>query len=402
MRPGIILPRVSEALHIPLVIVGAGAAGLAAAIAAGEADPDLHPLVLEKNDQPGVKLLISGGGRCNVTADASAREVADAFGTGGKFLMNSLGAFPPDRIRQWLEEEGVPTHVEPPRKVFPDSGKARDVVEALLTRARRAGARISCGQAVTALSKEGNLWKLDTAKGPLIAERIILTAGGASYPKTGTSGDAYAWLEALGHTLPPLRPALVPWSVPLPWVRDLSGLTLEDATVTLDVKGHPTERGGFLFTHQGISGPAPMNLSRHLPPASKGPFRILLDPMPDVEEKSLPEMIRAWRLPIPARLAEALRPEGKPMHWTRAQLLETARHLKAVPIQPAAPMGYDKAEVTQGGVALSEVDPKTMASRKVPGLFVAGELLDLDGPIGGYNLAAAWATGWAAGQGATL
>ncbi len=383
------------------MIVGAGAAGLAAAITAGEADPALHPLLLEKNDQPGVKLLISGGGRCNITADASAREVAEAFGGGGKFLRNSLGAFPPDRIRQWLDEAGVPTHVESPRKVFPDSGKARDVVEALVARAKRAGVRIACGRAVTDLRREGDLWKLETPAGPLTASRVLLTAGGSSYPKTGTSGDAYAWLQAAGHSLSPLRPALVPWTVALPWVRSLAGLTLEDAVVTLDLGAKPSERGGFLFTHQGVSGPGPMNLSRHLPPDRKGPCRLLLDPMPEVSLETLVGMIRAWRLPLPARLAEALRPEGKPQHWTREELLTIAQRLKAVPLQPAEPMGYDKAEVTQGGVVLDEVDPKTMASRKAPGLFIAGELLDLDGPIGGYNLAAAWATGVAAGRAAS-
>ena len=243
-------------------------------------------------------------------------------------------------------------------------------------------------------------WKLETPTGPLMASRVILTAGGSSYPKTGTTGDAYTWLTALGHTVLPLRPSLVPWTVSLPWVRDLAGLTLEDARVTLDFADKPSQRGGFLFTHQGVSGPAPMNLSRLLPREKRGPCRLLLDPFPDLDGKVLLEAIRAWRLPLPSRLAVVLKPEGNPAQWTKDQLQATARRLKAIPLQPAEPMGYDKAEVTQGGVLLAEVDPKTMASRIAPGLFVAGELLDLDGPIGGYNLAAAWATGWAAGKAA--
>ena len=152
--------------EVPLAVLGAGAAGLAAAIAAGEADPRLRPLLMEKNDRPGVKLLISGGGRCNVTTAASARETVAAFGPGGRFLHNSLGAFPPERIRDWLAEAGVPTHVEEPgRKVFPDSGKARDVVRALADRAGRAGARIACLSPATALAREPDgRWRIETLK----------------------------------------------------------------------------------------------------------------------------------------------------------------------------------------------------------------------------------------------
>ena len=385
-----------------VVVVGAGAAGLAAAAAAGRGT-----LVLEKMERPGMKLLISGGGRCNVTSDASAREVVAAFGPGGRFLHNALGVFPPDRIRDWLSEAGVPTHVEmPERKVFPDSGRARDVVEAVVTRVKTAGAEFRLGAPVTALSRNGKGWRLQTPQGEILAGSVILTAGGKSYPKTGTTGDAYAWLSALGHRIVPLRPALSPWTVDLPWVHALSGLTLDDAAVALDVSGSPSERGGFLFTHHGVSGPAPMNLTRWLPRDSSPPYRLLLDPLPDVRDVGLAMQLKKSGLRglLPARLTgvlSGLLPEKPPAQWSREELSETVRRLKAVPLEPAFPMGFDKAEVTQGGVALDEVDPKTMESKLAPGLYVAGELLDLEGPIGGYNLAAAWATGWAAGLAAS-
>ena len=385
-----------------VAIVGAGAAGLAAAAAAGKG-----ALVLEKNERPGMKLLISGGGRCNVTADASARETVAAFGSGGRFLHNALGAFPPDRIRDWLSEAGVPTHVEmPERKVFPDSGKARDVVEAVVARARKAGAEIRLRAPVTALARDAKGWSLETPQGPVPARRVILTAGGLSYPRTGTTGDAYAWLEGLGHRIVPTRPALSPWTVSLSWVRALSGLTLEDAAVSLDADGRPSERGGFLFTHQGISGPAPMNLTRWIPRGSAPPYRLLLDPFPDVKDVGLAMQLKKSGLKglLPARLTgvlSGLLPEKPPAQWTREELSETVARLKAVPLEPAVPMGYDKAEVTQGGVCLDEIDPRTMESKLAPGLYVAGELLDLEGPIGGWNLAAAWATGWAAGTAAS-
>ncbi len=393
------------------MIVGAGAAGLAAAIAAGEAGPAPHPLVLEKNDRPGMKLLISGGGRCNVTTAASTKETIAAFGAGGRFLNNSLGRFPPERIRDWLAEAGVGTHVEmPDRKVFPDSGKARDIVEALAGRARAAGAELRCGSPVTGVAREADgRFRIAIPKGEVLANRLILTVGGTSYRKTGTTGDAYAWLTALGHRIVPIRPALMPWTVAMDWVRELSGFTLEDAVVTLEGTG-AAERGGFLFTHQGVSGPGPMNLTRGIPRDSAPPYRLLLDPFPDEKTDVLLARLRtlatgpAAKDPqallqriLPGRLSIGLFPKGEPAHWTKEKLLDVARQLKAIPLDRATPQGFDKAEVTQGGVALDEVDPRTMASRKVPGLFIAGELLDLDGPIGGYNLAAAWATGFAAG-----
>ena len=192
----------------------------------------------------------------------------------------------------------------------------------------------------------------------------------------------------------------MPWVVEMPWIRELSGLTLEDASVALGFPGTPRERGGFLFTHQGVSGPAPMNLTRWIPRESAPPYRLLLDPLPGLEESALAERLRSGKLPLPARLVQALGLPSNPAQRAKPVLLESARRLKAVPMEPATPMGFDKAEVTQGGVALEEVDPKTMASKKVAGLYVAGELLDLEGPIGGYNLAAAWATGAAAGRAA--
>ena len=394
-----------------LVIVGAGAAGLVAAIAAGEAAPACRPLVLEKNDRPGMKLLISGGGRCNLTTAASLRETVAAFGAGGRFLHNSLGRFPPERIRDWLAEAGVATHVEmPERKVFPDSGKARDIVEALAGRARSAEAEIRCGAPVTAVSREDGRFRIATPGRNLLSARLVLTAGGTSYPKTGTTGDAYAWLEALGHRIAPIRPALMPWTVEMDWVRELSGFTLPDAVVRMEGVD-AAERGGFLFTHQGVSGPGPMNLTRWIPRGSAPPYRLLLDPLPDEGTEALVARLRtlatgpAAKDPrallqriLPGRLSLALFLKGEPAHWTKGKLKDVARQLKAIPLDRASPLGFDKAEVTQGGVALDEVDPRTMASRKVPGLFIAGELLDLDGPIGGYNLAAAWATGFAAGQ----
>jgi predicted Rossmann fold flavoprotein len=346
-----------------------------------------------------------------VTIAIPVRETVAAFGAGGRFLHNSLGRFPPERIRDWLAEAGVATHVEmPERKVFPDPGKARDIVEALAGRARAAGAMIRCGSPVMGLVRESDgRFRVATPQGELLAGRLILTTGGTSYHKTGTTGDAYAWLESLGHRIVPIRPALMPWTVEMDWVRELAGFTLEDAAVRLAVTG-ATERGGFLFTHQGVSGPGPMNLTRHIPRESAPPYRLLLDPFPDEGTDALLVRLRtlatgpAAKDPqallqriLPGRLSLALFPKGEPAHWTKGKMLDVARQLKAILLDRATPQGFDKAEVTQGGVALDEVDPRTMASRNVPGLFIAGELLDLDGPIGGYNLAAAWATGFAAG-----
>ncbi|MCC6738279.1 MAG: NAD(P)/FAD-dependent oxidoreductase [Planctomycetia bacterium] len=404
-----------------VAVVGAGAAGLLAAARAAERGR--RTILLEKNRRAGVKILISGGTRCNITHDGGAEGVVAAFGPNGKWLRAALAAFGPREVRALVEDEGVPTQVEEYGKVFPASGKSRDVLEALLRRLERSGATLACGEPVTALERAGGGFRVATPKREVAAAKVILTTGGRSYAAVGTTGDGYAFAERLGHTIVPTRPALTPLTSAATWVHALSGLTLDDAGARIvDPAASPPvllrRRAPVLFTHVGLSGPAPMDLSRavsaHPRPAT---LRLELDLLPDTPEADLDAWLRseataggkrlvatALAARVPRRLVDAVAAQAalpaarKLSELGRDERRALVRAIKALAVPLSGTLGFDKAEVTAGGVALDEVNPKTMESLKTPGLFVAGELLDLDGWIGGYNFTGAFATGWAAGS----
>jgi predicted Rossmann fold flavoprotein len=414
-----------------VVVIGAGAAGILAA--ARCAERGRRVLLLEKNRKPGVKVLMSGGTRCNVTHAASRRDIVSAFRDQGPFLHSALAALGPDDVVALMESEGVPTKVEPGGKVFPRSDRALDVLHALRERLNRSGATLSLAEAVLELSPPGTsgFFQLKTTQRTVQAARVIVTTGGCSYPGCGTVGDGYCWAGQLGHTVVPPCPALVPLRTSAEWVRTLPGVTIPDVQVTVSRRGEsPPQgkrrsgqgllqaRGSFLFTHVGLSGPAILDVSRAVAQASD-PLELLLvcDFLPEMTAEQLTQ---AWQETarqggkrqvssllvdlLPRRLIEALMHESRvPLDRSLAELSRVERTglvqmLKAGAVPLNGTLGFEKAEVTAGGVSLSEVDSHTMQSRLVPGLFLAGEVLDLDGPIGGYNFQAAFSTGWLAGQ----
>jgi predicted Rossmann fold flavoprotein len=417
---------VSEAAD--LLVLGAGPAGLAAAIAFARAaraggGPVRRVVLLEKASRPGVKILISGGNRCNLTHDCDAAEIAKAFGRdGGRFLGPALRERGPRELREWIESLGVATKVEPGGKVFPVSNRADEVRDALERELAAAGVEFVGGAAVRSLARDGAGFVVAAGARELTAPRVVLALGGRSYPKVGTTGDGYALVRELGHTVVAATPALVPLVVDVPWVRALSGLTLPWAELSLVVEGQvvDTRRGGLLFTHFGLSGPAPMDLGGAV--AASGELsRALLRVrwLPALERVALEEKLDhgvahaparplgAWLSDLlPRRLAQALLaseefdPERRLAEIGRRERSRLCDVLTATPLPVQGTRGFDFAEVTRGGVALSEVDPATLASKKVPGLFVVGELLDLDGPIGGFNFTSAFATGALAGRSA--
>lgn len=403
-----------------VVVVGAGAAGLFAATEAALAGRDV--LLIEKMKKAGVKILASGGSRCNVTSTLPIAELGRFFGKKGeRFLRYALHEFGPLDLRALLAEEDVPTDEFPMEKVFPRSGRAADVLRAFLRRLDRSGARLATADGLRALIPlEGGGFELRTDCTSLRARKVIVTAGGCSYPKAGTTGDGYRWLAKLGLEIVPTRPALVPLVIEKGWLRALTGIAVEDAVVeALDERGRSvfSRRRPVLFTHRGLSGPGAMDISSRLVPGRDGKKRLRIDWLPEVEESELEARLlegAARRRPLvtllpkefPRRLHAAFLEACRiPADRASSELRREERQdlitaIKRMVLEVDGDEGFAKAEVTAGGLALSEVDPTTMQLKRVPGLYVAGEILDLDGPIGGFNFQAAFSTGTIAGRAA--
>jgi len=399
-----------------VVIVGAGAAGLVAAFRAAERGR--RTLLLEKNKRPGIKILMSGGTRCNITHATDNRGIVEAYGPPGRFLHSALAALSvPDTIAMF-EAEGVKTKIEETGKIFPVSNKAADVLAGLLARLKRSGAVMSLADPLLQLDRDGDGFRLVTSRGEVQARQIILTTGGQSYPGSGTTGDGYRFAAQFGHTIVPPRPALVPLTTTAPWVLDLRGVTLPDVALSILENGRPlaSRRSSLLFAHFGLTGPAALDVSRVVSGHPRpGGLVVEIDLLPERNESQLLDWLREESTAsgkkqvaaivgqlLPRRLAEialdqsgvaAERKTAELSKADRGRLVRTLKHL-AAPL--SGTLGFKKAEVTAGGVSLDEIDSRTMQSKLAPNFYCAGEVLDLDGPIGGYNFQAAWSTGWLA------
>lgn len=401
-----------------VVVVGAGAAGLMAALRAAERGRRV--LLVEKNRRPGVKILMSGGTRCNLTQACDNRRIIAEYGEQGAFLRPALSALSVERTIRWFNEAGLATKVEETGKVFPVSNRATDVLDALVRRLEESGATFAGEEPLTSLRRTEKGFELVTARRTLLAEMVILTTGGQSYPGCGTTGDGYRWAADMGHRIVPPRPALTPITTNDEWVKQLSGVTIPDVAVRVLDGGEELaqRRGSFLFTHFGLSGPVALDVSRAVSGHPR-PATLMLEcdflpakPPAVVEGELKARAAAAGKkllgaiLPeeLPMRLHEALleragvRLDRKAAELTKTERAALVSAYKNQPIRISGTRGFKQAEVTAGGVALAEVDPRTMQSRIVPGLYLAGEILDLDGPIGGYNFQAAWSTGWLAGS----
>ncbi len=403
-----------------VIVVGAGAAGLMASVTAARAGARV--LLLEGGAKAGSKILASGGSRCNLTHEEVLPE--DYNGGSRRVVARLLRELDARASRAFFEGIRVPTKLESTGKIFPVSDSAVTVRDALLEVVREAGVELRTHSLVESLTQDEGGWKLGLGSGEkLRSPRIVISTGGLSYPSTGSRGAGLEWATALGHTVVPTIPALAPLFSNDSLGHSLSGLTL-DAELVLrrGEGGRELERvsGSFLFTHQGYSGPAALNLSRHYTRArAEGPAwaGVSFFPGRGVEEmdaelralsESEPRKILENTLAglLPRRLAEAVLARAGPAGSTRMAELrredrrQVARFLAEWPLQLAGTAGYDKAEVTAGGVDLSEVDPSTMESRKHPGLYFCGEVLDVDGKLGGYNFQWAWSSGYVAGRGA--
>jgi predicted Rossmann fold flavoprotein len=416
-----------------VVVVGAGAAGLLAA--ARSAERGRQTLLLEKNRKPGVKILISGGTRCNITHDCGAEGIIAAFGSAGSFLHSPLAALGPRELIELLEAEGLATKIEEGGKIFPQSDRAVDVLEALRRRLRRSGAELALDEPVVEIERDAERFSVQTSHRTVACEKLVLTTGGKSYPGCGTTGDGYRWLDAMGHTIRRPRPALVPLISDEQWVRELKGITVLDVQLRVidpsdkSLKGK-RRRGGLpagvlierhgsmLFTHFGLSGPAVLDVSRAITGSAESrKLQLTVDFLPDMADSEVEQQLRSSAASEGKRLVAGVVADRLPRRLVdslvvRAQIAPDRRvaelsaiergrlldQLKRCEIRITGSRGFEKAEVTAGGVALEEVNSRNMQSKIVPNLFLAGEILDLDGFIGGYNFQAAFSTGWLAGE----
>ena len=395
------------------IVIGGGAAGMFAAIVAARQGQKV--LLLERNDRLGKKLLITGKGRCNVTNNCTAQEVLQNTPRNGRFLFSAMTAFPPEKAMAFFSELGCELKTERGNRVFPVSDKSQTVLDALQAELRRLHVTIRTGRVLEVITAEGKATGVRTADASYQSNWVILATGGASYPATGSTGDGYSISEALGHTVTPREGSLVPLETAGEDCQDMQGLSLRNVGVKLvNAKGKVLYKdfGELLFTHFGVSGPTVLSASCHL----KGEgCRLLIDLKPALEENKLDDRIlrdlemyqnRAMEnaltdllprsmIPVVLRRLE-IDPQLQANSLTKGKRRELVQLLKQFSVEILGKRPVSEAIITSGGIKVNQIDPKTMESKLVPGLYFAGEVIDCDAYTGGFNLQIAWATAYAA------
>jgi len=404
-----------------ICIIGAGPAGLMAATCAARAG--VPTAVVEANAKPGRKLLLTGGGRCNFTHVGGAEELAQTFGKTGRFLRYSLHELPPRDVMEFFHVRGLKSTVEPDGCVFPAGNKAADVLDVLVREAEALGVAFLYGMPVTEVQASDGGFKIHAKEQRILATCMIIATGGVSWPQTGSTGDGYRFSAALGHTIVQPKPALVPLVTRESWVGGLAGISLPQVKIQATVgKRRIAVIGPMLFTQDGIGGPAVLDLSRLLADElfeAKHDIIVSIDVAAQLDasefDRQFQERIRAHPKRavanvlaefIPRQLSQVLcrlapcdgdLQVGQLKAEVRRRL---AASFKELPLTITGAEPIAKATVTRGGVSTKEIDPRTMESQIRPGLFFAGEVIDVDGPCGGYNLQACWSTGALAGRSA--
>ena len=397
------------------IIIGGGPAGMFAAITAAKRGQKV--LLLERNDRLGKKLLITGKGRCNVTNDCSEQEVLQNTPRNGRFLYSAMTAFPPEKAKAFFEENGCALKTERGNRVFPVSDKAQSVLECLQNELRRQRVTVKTARVKQILTEDGIVSGVETQNETIGAKWVILATGGASYPTTGSTGDGYIMAKTLGHTIVEPQGSLVPLETAGNDCQDMQGLSLRNVAVKLvnaKKKVLYKDFGELLFTHFGVSGPTVLSASCHL----KGEgCRLIIDLKPALEENKLDDRIQRdlelyknrsmenaltdllprSMIPVVLRRLE-IDPDMQANSLTRQKRRALVELLKGFDLEITGKRPVAEAIITSGGVKVSEIDPKTMESKKVPGLYFAGEVIDCDAYTGGFNLQIAWATAYAAGM----
>lgn len=403
-----------------ITVIGGGAAGCIAALTAAKAGASV--LLMERNPKLGRKLYITGKGRCNVTNDSPAEEVLKSVPRNGRFLTSTMTRFPPAEVKALFESLGVPLKTERGNRMFPQSDKSADIIDALLMALRRARVDILEDRAEAILTEGGAVCGVKAEHGTHGCKAVILATGGVSYPLTGSTGDGYRMAAELGHTIIDPKPSLVPLVGEGDICQRMQGLSLRNVTIKVkNGKGKVifSELGELLFTHFGLSGPLILSASAHMRDFDTDRYTVSIDLKPALDEKALDARLlrdfgenpnRDFHNVLDGLVPRLLAPvlvelAGIPGYTKvnaitkeqRRRLLET---LKCLTIGIKGPRPVAEAIVTSGGVKVNEVNPNTMESKLTPGLYLAGELLDIDAYTGGFNLQIAWSTGHAAGEAA--
>lgn len=400
-----------------LVVIGGGPAGMMCAYQA--AKRGLAVTLLEPNDKLGRKLRITGKGRCNLTNNCDVKTFMANIPGDGRFLYSALSRLGPAETMAFFEENGLPLKTERGNRVFPQSDNANDVANLMASLCRRAGVRILKRRAGQIIAENGAVAGVMTDAGCIPCRAAAVCTGGLSYPLTGSDGAGYRFAEALGHTVNPTRPSLVPLESPDEYCAEMQGFSLKNVTLSAYENGKLLykELGEMLFTHFGVSGPLVLSASAHMRKMGSAAYRLEIDLKPGLDEKKLDarllrdfekyankeyknalgDLLGSKMIPVVIRLS-GIPEDTRVNHITREQRMKLLHLLKAFPVAVSGARPIDEAIVTAGGVSTKEVNPRTMESKLVPGLYFAGEVLDLDAYTGGFNLQIAWSTGFVAGN----
>ena len=413
--------------NFDVAIIGAGPAGIFAAIFAAQSGARV--VILDKNEKLGRKLVITGKGRCNITnAEFNLRKLVENYGKNGPFLYHAFSVFGPRDIIDFFEKAGLKTKIERGNRVFPVSDEAEEVVNVLSNCLKSNKISIMLGSQVRTVDFKNNRITGITVKNAdgnqvVTAKNYIFCTGGKSYPLTGSTGDGFTWAKKLGHQIEKPHPALVPIETKEEWVKELQGLSLKNIKITVNVRGKKrfSEFGECLFTHFGLSGPIILDMSKRIGEllAGKEEVKLCLDLKPALDFVKLDEGVqkdfkkfqnRSFKNSLYDLLPQKLIPviikmsgiysEKQVNIITKEERRNLVKLLKNLEMTANKLLGFESAIITTGGISLKEIDDKTMKSKIVDNLFFAGEIIDIDGPTGGYNLQVCWSTGFLAGKNA--
>ncbi len=398
-----------------IIMIGGGAAGCFAAVHAARFGKTV--LLFEKNDRLGRKLRITGKGRCNVTNNSSTEEHMKNIPVNPRFMYSSFANFDAESTMSFFEELGVPLKTERGNRVFPVSDRADDIADALAAEIKRLGVKVINKRVTKILTENGAVCGVSAGGEEYRSQAVLIACGGKSYPATGSTGDGYALAEALGHTVTELKPSLVPLVSPDKYCAEMMGLSLRNVRLHLmdGSKCIYTEQGEMLFTHFGVSGPLVLSASSHIRNMQQGRYRLMIDLKPALSPEQLDARIQrdfaenlnrdfqngirkllpAKLIPVAVKLS-GISPEQKINGITREERRKFGELLKAFPVRVSGFRPIDEAIITSGGISAKEINPKTMESRLVSGLYFAGEVIDVDAYTGGFNLQIAFSTAYTA------